>query len=567
MVAGGKPVEGRARPPPYRWHEHFGFRDGISQPCLQQVFPGNGVCTAGLQYSVRGLVIPRAGQVQVDPGVIIMGYPGDPVRDDPTTKVKRPAWTEDRSILVFRKLEQSAISLWRIVCRGMDLVGANLFPEVVYLLRSANKRLKISSGHWLLGGAPIAKCPFRDNQKMALDPNLNNDFDDLIAPRNLYPHIDAKFLGSGSIVRAGLPYGDEVTDQERRDVAGRKHELPHGLLFNCYMTSLAQGFVRGMIGYARNDYWPVTSLVPQKKGQDPVIGSPLVYTPAQLEGTSPLVNSRNKVDLQLTGADGTTFEMCGFAKVTPKGVIPPPGEPNHYFISGRRGESFFVPSVSTLKSWASATTTATYKLDIVFLLDATGSMQVYIEQVQTPSCRCGDLRFGLMAFRDHPTQDSTYITCQHPFVSDVFVIKADLANLQADGGGYGPEAQCDVFACVLNAGWKDEATEVAIPITDHVGLFHPNHPLNLANSQSLHLLTLAKQRLCSQLRISPKSYPVIKVTIILDLVKIDVNKMNRVWDFSVHISFLKITPDPPHAVAQDTFDDVPHWLDNRSRGK
>jgi hypothetical protein len=31
-VAGSVPVEGRARPPPYKGHEHFGFQDGISQP-------------------------------------------------------------------------------------------------------------------------------------------------------------------------------------------------------------------------------------------------------------------------------------------------------------------------------------------------------------------------------------------------------------------------------------------------------------------------------------------------------------------------------------------------------
>ncbi|KAG2029888.1 hypothetical protein BDR03DRAFT_809913, partial [Suillus americanus] len=116
--------------------------------------------------------------------------------------------------------------------------------------------------------------------------------------------------------------------------------------------------------------------------------------------------------------------------------------------------------------------------DIVFLLDATGSMQVYIEQVRdTIQSLCerlvatgkwsgGDLRFGLIAFRDHPPQDSTYITHQYPFDSDILAVKANIANLKADGGGDGPEAQCDAFACVLNAGWKDEATKVAILITD-----------------------------------------------------------------------------------------------------
>jgi len=58
---------------------------------------------------VSGLVVPRPGQIQVDPGVIIMGYPGDPVLDDPRVEVKRPSWTKDGTILVFRKLEQSVI--------------------------------------------------------------------------------------------------------------------------------------------------------------------------------------------------------------------------------------------------------------------------------------------------------------------------------------------------------------------------------------------------------------------------------------------------------------------------
>ncbi|KAF8058803.1 hypothetical protein FPV67DRAFT_1565566 [Lyophyllum atratum] len=79
-------------------------------------------------------------------------------------------------------------------------------------------------------------------------------------------------------------------------------------------------------------------------------------------------------------------------------------------------------------------------------------------------------------------------------------------------------------------------------------------PLNLANSPSLHLLTPAEQTLCSQLRILPKPYLVIKETLVReyarrggklrrrearDLVKIDVNKTSRIWDFLVQAGFLK----------------------------
>lgn len=83
-------------------------------------------------------------------------------------------------------------------------------------------------------------------------------------------------------------------------------------------------------------------------------------------------------------------------------------------------------------------------------------------------------------------------------------------------------------------------------------------PLNLANSPSLHLLTPAEQTLCSQLRILPKPYLVIKETLVReyarrggklrrrearDLVKIDVNKTSRVWDFLVQAGYLKVNTD------------------------
>lgn len=88
---------------------------------------------------------------------------------------------------------------------------------------------------FLLQGAPVAKCPFRDNKNIANDPERNNNFDYVIrdkpgvssneptdfhcpfnahtrktAPRNLEPYINKKYLESGSIVRGGLPYGGEV---------------------------------------------------------------------------------------------------------------------------------------------------------------------------------------------------------------------------------------------------------------------------------------------------------------------------------------------------------------------
>lgn len=92
-------------------------------------------------------------------------------------------------------------------------------------------------------------------------------------------------------------------------------------------------------------------------------------------------------------------------------------------------------------------------LDLVFVMDATGSMGSYIasatnhieticdniiqsEQLSSP----GSLRVGLVAFRDHPPQDYSYVTKCFPLTSDVAVIKGHLKELYASGGGDGPEA-------------------------------------------------------------------------------------------------------------------------------
>lgn len=116
---------------------------------------------------------------------------------------------------------------------------------------------------------------------------------------------------------------------------------------------------------------------------------------------------------------------------------------------------------------------------------------------------------------------------------------------------------------------RESTPKLGTPAGTGPPIRRPPAPLNLANSPSLHLLTPAEQTLCSQLRILPKPYLVIKETLVReyarrggklrrrearDLVKIDVNKTSRVWDFLVQAGFLKITPDPPAAAAaaQDT---------------
>ncbi|KAG8718028.1 Transcriptional adapter ada2 [Ceratobasidium sp. 394] len=83
-------------------------------------------------------------------------------------------------------------------------------------------------------------------------------------------------------------------------------------------------------------------------------------------------------------------------------------------------------------------------------------------------------------------------------------------------------------------------------------------PLNLANAQSLHLLTPAEQALCSTIRILPIHFLGIKETLVREcvrrggklrrreareLVRIDVHKTGQIWDLLVRTGVLKLAPD------------------------
>ncbi|CAE6435774.1 unnamed protein product [Rhizoctonia solani] len=397
-------LDGNVRGGNKRGHEHFGFLDGISQP------------------AIRDIEHPLPGQLQVDPGVIVIGYSGDPV-----PRSKRADWTKDGTMMVFRKLEQSVIefeqycedngSRWEeFVPGGKSAVehmgfdkkdGAELFAARLV-------------GRWK-SGAPLTLTPFRDDLELAADPKRNNDFDYAVTgvpgisarepsdyycpftaharktvPRNLDPYISRQYLSSSAIVRAAIPYGPEVDDEEKKKWAEEKKKKvednqkfnkfqldpkDRGLLFNCYASHLDSGFVRQTTGFGNNDFFPITSLTPTNHGQDPIIGGP----PAQgssnelrrvLEISEPIIPPRpyradastedastqvakgykatngQQVNLRLEPKDSVAskdvLEVTGFVKAAPAGK-PRPGADNPFFVTSRGGEYFFVPSISALR--------------------------------------------------------------------------------------------------------------------------------------------------------------------------------------------------------------------------
>jgi hypothetical protein len=116
--------------------------------------------------------------------------------------------------------------------------------------------------------------------------------------------------------------------------------------------------------------------------------------------------------------------------------------------------------------------------DVVFLQDTTGSQGPYIQSARKAIRSICDkisasghlskdlIRFGLIAFRDHPPQDKTYVTKEFGFTSDIDVMQKNLAGLIATGGGDGPEAQTAALAAALNMDWAENAMKMVILITD-----------------------------------------------------------------------------------------------------
>lgn len=117
----------------------------------------------------------------------------------------------------------------------------------------------------------------------------------------------------------------------------------------------------------------------------------------------------------------------------------------------------------------------TNSVDLVFMLDCTASMGSYIEEgkrsIQSIVDRLSleqkvDVRFSLIAYRDHPPQDSTFVTKIFKFTNDKREMQKYLNCCVASGGGDGPEAVTAALFAAENLDWRPNAAKVSILIAD-----------------------------------------------------------------------------------------------------
>jgi len=114
------------------------------------------------------------------------------------------------------------------------------------------------------------------------------------------------------------------------------------------------------------------------------------------------------------------------------------------------------------------------RLDLVFLVDATGSMGDEIAKLkasmramsqqiaQLPGAP--DICYGLVAYRD---RGDAFITRTHDFTDDLGAFQQMLARVQAGGGGDTPEALNEAFHEVVHGlSWRTDAARLVVLVAD-----------------------------------------------------------------------------------------------------
>ncbi|MBU9762409.1 peroxidase [Mycobacterium sp. TNTM28] len=185
--------------PPFNYaHDHFGFRDRLSQPAVkgagEEPTPGSGPA--------------------LEPGEFILGYPDE---NGPPTGLPQPeVLSHNGSYLAYRRLREH-VGAFR------DFLRANADTADAQELLAAKLM-----GRWR-SGAPLVLAPQRDDPQLGADPMRNNDFNykemdphGYAVPlgshaRRLNPRDTAHNMNRHRMIRRGATYGPALPDDESDD--------------------------------------------------------------------------------------------------------------------------------------------------------------------------------------------------------------------------------------------------------------------------------------------------------------------------------------------------------------
>ena len=112
------------------------------------------------------------------------------------------------------------------------------------------------------------------------------------------------------------------------------------------------------------------------------------------------------------------------------------------------------------------------KVDLVFIVDCTGSMGPYIKQAQkhirtiaeTVSRTAFSVKLALVEYKDHPPQDRTFITRVHDFTLSLSDMKTWVDGMRASGGGDGPESVACALHEATKLSFREDSTKMCVLI-------------------------------------------------------------------------------------------------------
>jgi Dyp-type peroxidase family len=281
-------------------HEHFGFKDGVSQPGVRgkvSVAPGDFITPRYIDHVAdlaRARIFAKPGQPLVWPGQFLLGerrQNTEHLYSSAPPASNFPGWAALGSYLVCRRLRQDVPAFWKFAIGAAAALGM-----------PAEQFASMLVGRWP-SGAPIMRTPGVDDAALAGDEWANNHFifDDNTRPSSLrpipgyagdsYAQATADMLGTicphfahirksnprdiatdlgkphdtllRMILRRGIPFGSPIVGIKRPPAKLLRQE--RGLMFLCYGATIEDQFE------FLTRRWVNSAIQPNFGGHDPIL--------------------------------------------------------------------------------------------------------------------------------------------------------------------------------------------------------------------------------------------------------------------------------------------------------